>query len=87
MSVWMDAVGLRALEWQLAAALCVFLSVSNAASGGKVGKCNSYLPGHKAQTPTHSCSPYSRYHTHSTCLHVYVHVCLCVPAKLLTRID
>lgn len=71
MSMWVEAVGLGALKWQLAAALCVFLSVSNAASGGKVGKCNSYLPGHKLlHTAVH--------HTVGTTHTAPVCMCMCM---------
>lgn len=73
------------LEWQLAAAPSVCLYMSNAASGGKVGKRNSYLPARAAQTPTHSCSPHSQQHTQhlSACAPVSV----CVPGRLHTRTD
>lgn len=53
------------------------------------GKCNSYLPACTAQTPTHSCSPHSQYHTQhlSVCVSVRMFVYVCVPARLHTRID
>lgn len=41
--LWVGAVGFRAPQWHLAAALCVSacVSVSTAVSGGKVRACNS----------------------------------------------
>lgn len=78
-SVWVGAVVFGALEWDLAAAPNLCVSVSNAASGGKVRECNSYLPVRPKQAPTHSCSPYSQYHTQhlSACVCLCVCVCLC----------
>ena len=70
----------------LCVCVCVCVCVSNAASGGKVGECNSYLPARRAQAPTHSCSPYSRSHTQhlsGVCMSVYVWA----PARSHTGID
>lgn len=75
-SLWAGAVGFPALEWHLAAAPCVCLSLCLCQMLRPVVRsreCNSYLPARPAQAPTHSCSPYSQYHTQ----HLSACVCLC----------
>lgn len=70
-SVWVNAIGFEALQWQLAAALYVCLPMSNATSCGKAEKCNSF----------HPAQPYKQLFPIQSVPHT-ASVCTCVCARL-----